>query len=165
MRRSILHIGQILEWADAHHKRTGDWPDEDSGQVSEAPDEKWFNINSCLRLGYRGLRPGNSLAKLLAKHRGRRNRKALPPYTIDQILKWADAHRARTGRWPRRGSGPIREASGETWYAVEMALSHGQRGLPGGSSLAQLLAATRQVPNRGAPTRLLVGQEDSSLGR
>ena len=156
MRRSILHIAQILEWADAHYKRTGDWPDEDSGQVWETPDEKWININNCLRIGYRGLRPGGSLAKLLAKHRGRRNRKALPKYTVDQILKWADAHFDSTNRWPHRWDGPIAAAPGETWVAVDTALRNGQRGMRGGSSLARLLAATRKVPNHAARPRMSV---------
>ena len=50
-----------------------------------------------------------------------------------------------TGRWPKRDSGPIEEAPGETWGAVEMALAHGQRGLPGGSSLIRLLKRCREA--------------------
>jgi hypothetical protein len=156
MRRSILHIGQILEWADAHHERSGNWPEKDSGQIWETPDEKWSNIDNCLRIGCRGLRPGGSLARLLAKHRGKRNRKALPKYTIAQILKWADAHRRRTGEWPHGKDGSIADTNGETWWAVDMALRHGQRGFSGGSSLAQLLASKRGVKNRMARPQLSV---------
>src|SRR5207302_1839998 len=72
----------------------------------------------------------------------------LAPYTVPLILTWADAHHRRTGAWPRHDSGAIPEAPGETWEAVETALSRGQRGLPGGSSLAQLLAAERGVRNK-----------------
>jgi hypothetical protein len=158
MRRSVLHVGQILEWADAHHARTGKWPEQGSGQVWETADEKWINIDSCLRLGLRGLRPGGSLARLLAKRRGKRNRKALPKYTIAQILKWADAHYAQARRWPRNSDGPIADARGETWYAVDVALRNGQRGLPGGASLARLLASKRGVKNRMARPRLSVKQ-------
>src|SRR5262245_39667864 len=154
MRRSILHISQILEWADAHSKRTGEWPEKDSGQVWETADEKWLNIDTCLRLGFRGLRPGGSLARLLAKHRGKRNRKGLPKYTIAQILKWADAHHARTGSWPHNKDGQIYGTNGETWWAVDMALRKGIRGLVGGSSLAKLLSAKRQVPNHMSRPRL-----------
>src|SRR5204862_6880327 len=103
-------------------------------------DEKWQNIDSALRLGLRGLAAGSSLARLLAEHRGKRSRKDLPSYNTKQILAWADAHFARTGTWPNGNSGPVVEAQGETWTAVEVALNHGQRGLPGGSSLADLLA-------------------------
>jgi hypothetical protein len=158
MRRSILHIGQILEWADAHYARTRKWPTQDSGQVWEMADEKWINIDNCLRLGFRGLRPRGSLARLLAKHRGKRNRKALPKYTSAQILKWADAHHAMTGKWPRNFDGAIADTRGETWYAVDMALRHGQRGLPGGSSLARLLDLQRGVKNRAARPQLSVRQ-------
>ena len=158
MRRSILHIGQILEWADAHRARTGQWPRQDSGQVWETADEKWLNIDNCLRLGFRGLRPGGSLARLLAKHRGRRNRKALPKYTIIQLLNWADAHHRRTGNWPHNKNGHIAGANGETWLAVDMALRNGLRGLNGGSSLAQLLNERRSVPNHMSRPQLSVRQ-------
>ena len=43
----------------------------------------------------------------------------------------------------RGRSGPISEAPGETWGAVDAALQKGSRGLPGGSSLALLLADKR----------------------
>jgi hypothetical protein len=62
-----------------------------------------------------------------------------PPLTEAQVLAWADAHRARTGRWPSAQSGAIADAPGETWQAVNRALARGGRGLPGGASLAQLL--------------------------
>jgi hypothetical protein len=62
-----------------------------------------------------------------------------PPLSEEQILAWADAHFARTGRRPTRdcGSGP--EAPGETWEGVNHALRKGYRGLPGGDTLARLL--------------------------
>ncbi|NUQ54909.1 MAG: hypothetical protein HUU14_03375 [Dehalococcoidia bacterium] len=106
----------------------------------------------------RGL-PGNwSLPQLLAEYRGHRNRKRLPKYTLRQILRWADAHRERTGRWPMGASGKIVDAPGETWRAVDMALSHGRRGLPGGSSLALLLAKRRGIRHRLYVPTLSVGQ-------
>jgi hypothetical protein len=86
MPRSTLYVGQILKWADAHRERMGQWPEGKLGPVHEAPDEKWVNIDQALRKGLRGLRPGSSLARLLAQHRGKRNRKQLPRYTIRQIL-------------------------------------------------------------------------------
>jgi hypothetical protein len=76
---------------------------------------------------------------LLAQQRAVRNHKALPRLTVAAILAWADIHRSRTGQWPSHKSGPIIGAPGETWAAVEGALREGCRGLPGGSSLHQLL--------------------------
>src|SRR5436309_357023 len=81
------------------------------------------------RRGLRGLPGGSSLARLLAERRGVRNHLALPKMTIAGILAWADAHHARTGRWPGRASGAIADAPGETWTAVDGALAHGGRGL------------------------------------
>jgi hypothetical protein len=133
----------ILTWADSHHQRSGEWPQSDSGLVVDAPSEKWVNLNAVLRLGLRGLPGGSSLAQLLAECRGVRNPSAPRPLTQEQILAWADAHHDRTGQWPGQKSGPIPEAPGETWTAVELALSRGSRGLLGRSSLAKLLAEHR----------------------
>ena len=82
-----------------------------------------------------GSRGGQGLPQFLAQHRGRRNVQALPPYTIRQILEWADAHKARRRKWPVRTSGRIVTTKDETWNAVDIALRAGKRGLPGGSSL------------------------------
>jgi hypothetical protein len=154
MPRPLLYIGQILKWADAHRRRTGDWPSNDSGRVVEAPDEKWANVDQALRKGLRGLPGRSSLPRLLAERRGHRNRKALPPFTLRQILTWTDSHHRRTKRWPISSSGPIQDAPGESWWAVDMALRKGLRGMPGGLSLAMLLADRRGVRNRKDVPRL-----------
>ncbi len=146
-RKSVpcLTIASILAWADAHHERTGDWPTTRSGPILEAPGETWARVGTALDTGGRGLQGGSSLARLLARHRGVRNRKGLPRLTVPQILQWADSHHRRTGRWPNRSSGPVAEAPGETWAAINGALGRGVRGLPGGSSLPRLLAQHRGV--------------------
>ncbi len=80
---------QILAWADTNHERTGSWPTAKSGIVVEAPGEKWQAINVALRAGARKLPRGYSLARLLAEHRGVRNRKGLPTLLVADILAWA----------------------------------------------------------------------------
>jgi predicted helicase len=70
-----------------------------------------------------------------------------PPLTIEQILKWADAHHRKTGIWPKVASGDVLGAPAEKWLYIHAALYRGDRGLPGGSSLAQLLAEKRGVRN------------------
>ncbi len=146
--RPGLTVEQVLAWADAHREATGEWPVEDSGPLRSAPGETWKAISGALSRGDRGLPAGSSLAQLLAQHRGARNPKDLPRLTIEQVLAWADAHRAATGRWPSSSSGPVAEGSEETWAVVNMALYNGHRGLPGGSSLARLLAEHRPVRPR-----------------
>ncbi len=71
-------------------------------------------------------------------------RGSLPDLEIDEILGWADAHHARAREWPAHSSGPIPEAPGETWLAVEAALTYGLRGLSGGWTLLRLLATVAQ---------------------
>ena len=94
-------------------------------------------------MGYRGLPGGASLADLLQEHRGVRNKQNRPRLDVEQILAWADAHREATGEYPHGRSGPVRGVPGETWAIIHTALGNGVRGLPGGSSLAQLLAERR----------------------
>jgi hypothetical protein len=130
--RPRFKVWQILAWADAHHRRTGQWPNRSSGPVSHAATETWKGINTALFLGRRGLRGGLSLARLLAQRRGVRNAKQLPRLTLQQVRDWALAHRRRTGQWPTVASGPIPGAPGETWSTVGSALINGCRGLPAG---------------------------------
>lgn len=140
-----LTAEKILKWADLHHKRTGQWPNVKSGEVPEDSGQKWAAINGALDTGSRGLPGGSSLAKLLAEKRGLRNSQALPDLTIEQILQWADAHHRETGKWPKRDSGAVLGAPGEKWQNVSSALRLGFRGLPGGSSLAQLIESERNA--------------------
>jgi hypothetical protein len=138
--RPELSEAQILAWADGFHERTGRWPDLKCGPITGSVGENWRAVNGALFHGYRGLPAGGSLARLLARHRGVRNPKGQPPYTVDQIVSWAQAHFRRFQKWPIKNSGPIGDAPNETWSTVDTALRAGVRGLPGGSSLAQLLA-------------------------
>jgi hypothetical protein len=121
-------------------------------------DDTWCSVDKALRTGRRGLPADSSLARLLSEHRGVRNRKALPPYTVAQVLEWADAHYRRTGRRPNEDSGPVEDAPGETWKAIEAALRQGARGFPGGSSIARLLAKRRGVRNVQNLPRLTIAQ-------
>jgi hypothetical protein len=93
---------------------------------------------------------GTTLARLLAEQRKVRNHLALPHFTVQVILSWADAHHKRNGSWPALNSGEIPDTNGETWNAVDSALKLGRRGLPSGSSLARLLAEFRDIRNRKA---------------
>jgi hypothetical protein len=139
-----LTEAQILEWADRTHEETGKWPKVKSGAIRGAPGETWVAIDDALRCGLRGLPGGSSLAKLLLQRRGVRSIVSLPRLTLRDIRRWARAHRQRSGKWPTANSGPIPEATGENWRAVNLALYNGHRGLPGGSSLARLLKQSRR---------------------
>ncbi len=145
---SRLTEDQILRWADAFHKSTGRWPTRRSGPIKDAPGETWFNVEFALFLGHRGLPGGSSLSRLLARERGVRKRNYLPPLRVSHVLRWAKAHFDRFGTWPKRYSGTIADAPQETWEGIDAALRHGLRGLPGGSSVARLLAQRLGVRNK-----------------
>ncbi len=134
-----LTTTQILEWADAHYERHGKWPIRESGALREVADENWGSVDHALKVGSRGLTGGTTLAQLLAKKRGKRNLRDLPTLSGKLIVRWAEAHYKRFGRWPSQTSGLILDAPGEKWRNVDTALYKGLRGLPGGSSLADLL--------------------------
>jgi hypothetical protein len=133
----------ILKWADAHHAQTGRWPTTRSGAVADVGEITWRTVHKALVHGGHGLPGGDSLAGLLERERA----VAIPKRTIelseDAIRQWAMEHLRRTGQWPSARSGTIEEAPGETWRAINRALVDGKRGLPGGSSLAQVLNCIR----------------------
>jgi hypothetical protein len=115
-------------------------------------------VDRALRKGSRGLAGGTSLARLLAQQRGARNSRCLPPLTEEQIAGWARSYRERTGRWPARRREEVVEAPVETWCGIDNALRQGTRGLPGGSSLPNLLRQRFGTHCRTLPARLTVAQ-------
>jgi hypothetical protein len=156
--RANLTVAKILTWADAFHEQHGRWPTTDSGVLGDAPEQNWRGIDNALRYGYRGLPGGSSLAQILAQRRGVRNLKARPRLTYRQILIWADLQRRSTGQWPTAASGALPFAPRETWSGINASLKLGRRGLPGGDTLAQLLARERGVRHPNSPPRLSVEQ-------
>jgi hypothetical protein len=141
--RPDFNIKRILTWADAHFRATGDWPSEKSGVVYDSPyGDTWGAIDAALSRGRRGLAGGSSLRRLLAERRAVR-----PDLTVEQIVAWADAHLAARGRWPTRNSGRVPGAFSESWTTLDRDLADGRRGLPGGTTLARVLAEHRGVRN------------------
>lgn len=128
-----LRVNDILAWADAHRRRTGEWPSQCSGPVAEAPGATWTGIKLALSRGTRGLRGGTSLADLLARRRGRRHAKSPPPLTVGQILGWAEAHHTLFGLWPTRST-------------TTRIGSTGRRGTPSTSPCSGARAGSRETP-------------------
>ena len=146
-----LDVATILSWADAHHERTGKWPNWNSGSVREAPRlaRTGPGMTVALYQGRRGFPAGSSFAQLLDQHRTVRNIRGLPPLTIETVLASAETyHQPQTAWWPTNKSGAILDATGETWMTVDKALRRGRRGLAGDSSLARLLSQHRRKRER-----------------
>ena len=136
-------IDLILEWADAHHARTGQWPTRTSGPIPEAPGENWRKVQNALHRGLRGLAGGSTIVRLLKEKRGVARERKRAPLTILQVRAWGQDFRVRSGRWPTSESGPIAGSAGDRWADVSAALSRGLRGLPRGFTLARLFAEMR----------------------
>src|SRR4029077_10582655 len=113
--------------------------------IAGAHPETWKIINTALQVGTRGLPGGLSIARLLMAAKGVTARISVPPLTVRQILAWADAFFKVHGDWPRSTSGPVDGAYGETWKNIDSALGSGVRGLPGKSSVFQLLRKHREI--------------------
>jgi hypothetical protein len=153
-RRPDFALGEVLGWLDAARQRDGAWPTLHAGPIPEAPGETWQDVDRALRRGRRGLPGGLSLARLLEEHRGVRNPAVPPRLVLPDVLSWARSYRRREGKLPTADSGPIPEAPGETWAAVDAALRAGGRGLRGGSSLSQFLERRLGGRRRRTPERL-----------
>jgi len=142
-----LSLEKILSAAKHFHDQHGKWPNVQSGYTNEKDGDTWAAIDSALRLGGRGLPGGSSLAQFLHEQLGVQNVHALRTLSVQEILRWADAHHARHGKWPNKKSGNIPEAPGETWEGVRAALKEGLRGLPKGTSVVRLLQKHRNIRN------------------
>lgn len=62
---SPLTVAMIEKWAMRHYRRTGKWPDTQSGPVLGVPGESWSKIRQSLRRGLRGLPGGMSLGDVV----------------------------------------------------------------------------------------------------
>jgi hypothetical protein len=122
--------------------RHGSWPTQYSGRVDGGYEtDTWSGYNTALMTGARGLLGGSSLAKLFEDRFGVQNISNKRPINTEFILERAAEHNRSKGRWPSVHSGKVENGHpGDTWAAYHSALYSGARGLPGGSSLAKLLA-------------------------
>lgn len=141
--RRPLTVVSVLIAAAEYHRQHGEWPGPESVDPAlEAQGESWRRIDRALRDGGRGL-PRTTLVKLLAERSGARNKNRPGPLSEADIRTWILAHVRRTGSYPTRDSGPIEEAPGESWSAIDGALKHGCRGLTSGETLRQFVLRTR----------------------
>jgi hypothetical protein len=146
-----LTCEQIKGWIADHITRTGSPPTPQSGPVLAAPSETWADIYLALAQRFRGLVEGYSLNQLIGQVLAGRGR----PLTTRQVLRWADAHRRRTGCWPTLHDGGVEGQPGEVWADINRALRYGWRGLPPSGGLRLLLKRERVIPLRptGCPRR------------
>src|SRR5438045_1367227 len=122
----MLTVRQVVQWARAFHERRGVWPGRDSGPVYEMPELSWSTVDRCLKGGGHGLPGRSSLSKVLRKSgAGIRYGPKKRDLTTKLILDWADSHHMRTGQWPHREAGRVREAPGSTWGTIDRRMRKG----------------------------------------
>ncbi|MDO8565192.1 MAG: DEAD/DEAH box helicase family protein [bacterium] len=151
-----ITVDEILNWADFYYKSHKEWPTRKSGEVKQSGGVSWEAVDTFLVQGIRGLPGNSSLAKLLSEKRGVRNIGDLKSLYLHKILKWADHHYKRTGKWPKRNSGKVLMEENENWKNIDYSLIEGRRGLSGGSSVAKLLEKNRNVRNRSNSPKLTI---------
>lgn len=147
MRTPRLTRRLLRQWVREWRGRTGEWPTHDSGAIPGSMGDTWASVAHALLRGRRGLPGGMTLRGFLQEEFGVPNPRNRPRLNVKQILAWADAYHAQTGKWPKRNSGAVADQPGESWSMISNALVIGWRGLPGGSSLAQLLYRQRGARN------------------
>ena len=70
-----LRLEHILMWGKESFRRSGTYPNRDSGPVGKAGGPTWKTIDSALKHGSRGLPGGSSLAKLFGDRRTMRRKR------------------------------------------------------------------------------------------
>lgn len=76
-----------------------------------------------------------------------------PKLSISLVCSWIQIYHQLTGSWPSQLSGKVHDVEGESWRQIDQALRLGHRGLPGGTSLPQIIEARFNVRPRQARTR------------
>jgi hypothetical protein len=141
---------KIVRWIRLFREKEGKWPRLHSTTVWDKDEqdnwievkENWAAINGALDKDLRGLSGGSSLAALKERH-GFMDDNSL---TEEKIVRWIRLYREKEGKWPGLLSKTVwdHDEAGnwievkESWTAINAALTHGLRSLPGGSSLDKL---------------------------
>ena len=149
---------QVTSWVKQHFDRFGEWPNRQSGEIADVLGETWSGIDNALIMGKRGLAEGSSISFIVSTEFGVRKSGFLPTLTEEQICRWAQSHKDRTGEWPRQRSGAVHDAEGERWNIIDAALKNGYRGLAGGITLRSLLEKQFGLPRAKNSATLTVEQ-------
>jgi len=134
-----LTMEQILQWLDDHHAKFGNWPRRDAGPVCSRPSISWSTVDRLLRRGGAHLPGGSCLRDVLRDERDVWDARGSRTLSIELVLKWAEDHRLRTGRWPVTLSGPVIGRPGEVWANIDVAIRNARRGFKKKSSLSRIL--------------------------
>ena len=140
-------VWQTLRALRAHDSRLADWLDHVRASLSQRNANGRIPHPPNFVLNVTGLRLRNFEQAFYV--RAVKTTTEKPPLTIEKILVWADTYHECEGKYPTLASGNV-AGTDETWPAINAALREGLRGLPGGTSLAEVLEEHRGRPNKSA---------------
>ncbi len=130
--QSSLTLSWIKTQIRKHFRRTGHWPNTQSGSIPGS-SETWQKVASALWGGLRGIAVRTTLGNVVAEINGGPRK-----YTVTQVRTWAKEYFASHGKLPSQGSGAI-PGEDVTWQKLDNYLRTGSKGLPKSGSLPQLL--------------------------
>ncbi len=124
-KRPPLTDGQIVAWAGEHHRRTGLWPNVNTGRVRGALEEDWKNLDNCLRAAFRGAYrwPSCLPSTAACAARGIFRRSTWPKSCAGPTPIFASTAAGRA-------TGPIDGVRGETWSGVDWASTSARGACP-----------------------------------
>ncbi len=155
--RTPLTVQMVQTWGDNYLGEFEVHPKPQDGGLHLPKGEDWAKIHYAFTKGKRGLpRMPGGLPEFFGYNK--------PVLTETIILKWADRCHELTGEYPSERTGKswqnlddtrtseeVGLPSNESWNGVNLALSRSLRGLPGGSSLYQLLRKHNRIPRARRP--------------
>lgn len=157
LRKPLLNEDSVRAAARDFFRLHGRLPTHHSREpIPSLPNETWPGINFAGQNGSRGLSEGRTVSKILAPLRAELG--IDPPLSEAGIVAAAQEFHRLNGRLPNSGDSSQRPPGlpRDTWCILNHALSRGLRGLPGGTTLAKLLAPLRKEL---APTGVQLTEE------
>ena len=140
-------VWQTLNALRAHDSRLADWLDNVRGSLPQRSANRRIPCLPNFVLNASDLQLVDFEQAFYV--RAVKNTTEKPRLSIEKILAWADAFYMHEGKYPTIISGDV-VGTEESWQAINAALREGLRGLPGGSSLAEVLKEHRGRPNKSA---------------
>lgn len=145
---ALLSEAAIVEGIKKYYEFTGEWPTATSTDlVPGMKGVSWRMVDGCGAGGYRGLKKGLSVAKLvrpLKEAQGVILRKN--DLTEALIISAAEKYFALTGRWPVSNSKDLVPGiPGENWRSINNSAIDGNRGLEKGRYLSCILKDVKRA--------------------
>lgn len=119
-----LSVKLVLSWIDEYFKNNKKYPSAHSGAI-KGTNENWFNVNTCGRVGVRGLKKGESIAQLITKYRTKKINWLTTNYYLEDIKNWIQEYFDKFKVYPNSTNKNIKDRP--TWGAIHNSLKKGKR--------------------------------------